>query len=265
MPPLLELDRVTLTRGERPIWQELSLEVEPGEFIAVLGPNGSGKTTLLKSILGLITLASGSVRVFGQPPDQARYRIGYIPQQKGFDPDLAIRGRDLVGFGLDGHRFGFSVTPNADERTDETIRLVEATAYADAPIGLLSGGQQQRLRIAQALVTQPKLLLADEPFLSLDTAAQTLVTSLLATRKTAGMSVLFVTHDLNASILPLVTRVLYLANGQFALGRPTDVLTPTVLSRLYGTPVDVARVGGRILVVPKADEPNRPARRKAHQ
>jgi zinc/manganese transport system ATP-binding protein len=132
---------------------------------------------------------------------------------------------------------------------------VSATTLADAPIGRLSGGEQQRLRVAQALVSNPSLLLADEPLLSLDLAYQQIIVRLLdERRRSAGTPVVFVTHDVNP-ILSVVDRVLYLGPDGWAIGGVDDVLTTETLSRLYGTAIDVLRVRGRVVVVgtPDAD------------
>lgn len=231
------------------IWQHLNLTVHPGEFIAVLGPNGAGKTTILKALLGLIPLHTGSATLY-IPKDA----IGYLPQQKPFDPDLNIRGRDVVELGLNGAHYAWSTDlTTTTERVDQAIESVGATQYADAPIGLLSGGEQQRLRIAQLLVNDPKLLLCDEPFLSLDANSQHTLSSLLAARQQTGSAVLFVTHDLNAEILPLVSRILYIVNGRWKLGTPDSILSAKTLSELYGTPVGVIRAGGRVMVLPHSE------------
>jgi zinc/manganese transport system ATP-binding protein len=181
--------------------------------------------------------------------------VGYVPQQRAFDRDLALRARDLVRLGLDGHRWG-NGRLSSDERAriDRAIASVGASDYADAPIGRLSGGEQQRLRIAQALVADPALLLADEPLLSLDLAYQHTITGLLdERRRTAGTPVLFVTHDINP-VLGLVDKVLYLAPGNWAIGAPDEVLTSETLTQLYGTDVDVLRVRGRVVVVGTPDD-----------
>ncbi|HZC92742.1 MAG TPA: ATP-binding cassette domain-containing protein, partial [Mycobacterium sp.] len=168
-PPTVQLCAAGLGYGSRPLWQNVDLAVAPGEFLAVLGPNGCGKTSLLKVLLGLIALSTGVARVCGAAPRRGSETIGYIPQQKGFDRDLPIRGTDLVRLGLDGHRWGISLPSSARRlRVQAAIDAVGATRFADAPIGRLSGGEQQRLRIAQAMVGTPKLLLCDEPLLSLD-------------------------------------------------------------------------------------------------
>jgi zinc/manganese transport system ATP-binding protein len=249
-PPPIRMQDAALNLGGRQLWHDLSITVARGEFLAVLGPNGSGKTSLLRTLLGLAELSAGSVQIFGQPPRRGRSRIGYIPQQKGFDPDLPIRGRDLVHFGLDGNRYGIGVHGRrTTARVDEAIATVGATAFADAPVGLLSGGEQQRLRVAQALLSDPDLLLCDEPLLSLDLSHQQAMSALIdERRRQAGTAVVFVTHDINP-ILPMVDHVLYLVGNRWAVGKPEHVLTSERLSELYNAPVDVLSVRGRILVV----------------
>jgi zinc/manganese transport system ATP-binding protein len=134
-------------------------------------------------------------------------------------------------------------------RVDAALAAVGGTAYADAPVGRLSGGEQQRLRVAQALVGDPDVLLCDEPLLSLDLAHQRTVTRLIdARRRDAGTAVLFVTHEINP-VLPLVDRVLYLVEGRFRIGPPAEVMTSAVLSELYRTEVDVLRVRDRLVVI----------------
>ncbi len=160
----------------------------------------------------------------------------------------------MVRLGLDGHRDGFTFgRADGRRRVRQAIRAVGASAYADAPVGLLSGGEQQRLRIAQALVGDPHLLLCDEPLLSLDFSNQTRVGRLLDQRRQAGAAIVFVTHELNP-VLPAVDRVLYLVDGRWAAGTPRDILTPRRLSKLYGTPVDVLKVRGRTIVMGAGEE-----------
>ncbi|MDQ4093727.1 MAG: ATP-binding cassette domain-containing protein, partial [Actinomycetota bacterium] len=163
---------------------------------------------------------------------------------------LTLRGRDLVGLGLDGHRWGFGL-PSARRRArvQAALDAVGARYYADAPVGLLSGGEQQRLRVAQALVGDPDVLLCDEPLLSLDPAHQQVVSGLIdARRRTAGTAVLFVTHEINP-VLPAVDRVLYLVDSRFRIGTPDEVMNSATLSQLYRTDVEVIKVRGQLLVI----------------
>ena len=253
--PVVSAEGLALRFGERELFSGLDFDLERGEFLAVLGPNGAGKTSLVRILLGLIQPTAGRVAIEGREPAANRACVGYVPQQRAFDRDLPLRGRDLVRLGLDGHRYGAGrLTPAQRARVQAALAGVGAAAYADTPVGVLSGGEQQRLRIAQALVCDPRLLLVDEPLLSLDLAYQRIVVSLLdAHRRSAGTPVVFVTHDVNP-ILPVVDRVLYLAGATWAIGSVDEVMSTETLSRLYGTEVDVLRVRGRVVVVGVPDE-----------
>ena len=178
MTPVVSLRGASLAFGQRTLWEDLDLDINPGEFFAVLGPNGSGKTTFLKVLLGLQELTSGTAVLDGHPVERGSRRIGYIPQQKSFDPDTPLRARDLVGLGVDGHRWGVRLGGRRGEPQDRRLlELVGAADYAKVPVGQLSGGEQQRLRVAQALATDPKVLLCDEPLLSLDLQHQQAVSA----------------------------------------------------------------------------------------
>jgi zinc/manganese transport system ATP-binding protein len=248
--PAVLFDDASLAYRDRVIWSHLSLIVESGEFVAILGPNGSGKSSLLRVILGLTKVASGEVEVLGQPPRRGSAAIGYIPQAQAFDRDLPLRGRDLVRLGLDGNRWGLGRLDRASgTRLDAAIEAAGASDYAEAPIGRLSGGEQQRLRVAQAIVGDPQLLLCDEPLAHLDLRYQQDITELIANwQQTTGRTVLFVTHDVNP-VLPIVKRVLFVVNGRWATGTPDEVLTSERLTELYGSHVDVLRVHDRVIVV----------------
>ncbi len=171
--PAVILDRVSVRLGGMPILQDTSLTLYQGEFITILGPNGAGKTTLLKLLLGLVKPESGLVQVMDRSPRRGNQAIGYAPQHRALDAELPLRARDLVGFGLDGHRWGIGL-PNRKrrERIDKALQEVDALHLAEAPVGQLSGGEQQRLLIAQALLADPQMLLLDEPFANLDLARQ---------------------------------------------------------------------------------------------
>jgi zinc/manganese transport system ATP-binding protein len=216
----------------------------------VLGPNGSGKTSLLRTILGQQRLDGGEIAFEGHAVRRGDRRIGYIPQQKLIPAGTPMRARDLVALGVNGHRWGLPLPRRADRaQVDRLIDAVGARRYADTAVGSLSGGEQQRLRVAQALAGDPALLLCDEPLLSLDLQHQRGVSELIdRRRRDHGSAVVFVTHDVNP-VLGMVDRVLYLAGGRFRTGTPDEVLRSEVLTDLYGTPVDVIRSRGRIVVV----------------
>lgn len=251
---VVSLRDASLKFGSRTLWEQLNLDIEPGEFLAVLGANGSGKTSFLKALLGVTPLSSGTLSIAGEPVRRGSRSIGYVPQQKHFAPDTPLRARDLVGLGVDGHKWGLRLRGAAyKKRVDELLEQVGATPYGKVPVGMLSGGEQQRLRIAQALAPNPSVLLCDEPLLSLDLNHQKAVSALVGRQaKVNGTAVVFVTHEINP-ILDHVDRVLYLAGGRFTLGTPAEVMTTEVLSGLYGTHVQVLRSEGRIIVVGRPD------------
>jgi zinc/manganese transport system ATP-binding protein len=256
---VLRLTDAALAYGSRTLWSGLNLDVAPGEFVAVLGANGSGKTSLIKAILGLQTLSAGRIEVVGRPVRRGSNDIGYVPQQRRADPLTPLRARDVVGLGLDGHRWGIGL-PSVARRRQIAAALdsVGAGAYANVPIGVLSGGEQQRVRIAQALVADPPLLLCDEPLLSLDLTSQRTVTALVdRRRRERDTAVVFVTHEINP-VLPYVDRVLYLAGGQFRIGTVNEVLNSETLSELFDSPVEVVHVRGRILVAGIPETPEQP-------
>jgi zinc/manganese transport system ATP-binding protein len=254
----LVVEHAALRRGSRVLWSGLDLTVRPGELIAVLGPSGSGKTTLLRAILGLDRLSDGRIVALGEDVHRAgSRRIGYIPQQRPLPRDTAMRARDLVQLGVDGHRFGLPIPRRGDRaRVDGLLAAAGAADFADRPVGMHSGGEQQRLRVAQALADDPKLLLCDEPLTSLDLANQEAVVRMIDRhRRERQAAVLLVTHDINP-VLGKVDRILYLAGGRFTLGTPRDVLRSDVLTDLYGAAVFVMRAGNRLVVVgaPDAEE-----------
>jgi len=262
---VIELRAAAVRLGERTLWSGLDLTVSAGEFVAVLGPNGVGKSTLVKALLGLQSLSAGSISVLGGAPGTANEKIGYLPQRRSFDPDLRIRGVDVVRLGLDGNRWGIPLPAAhrynrraraAAARVEEVIDLVDAQAYAGRPVGQLSGGEQQRLLIAQALASRPRLLLLDEPLDSLDLPNQSAIAALIARICARDeVTVVMVAHDVNP-ILGYLNRVVYIAAGGAAAGTPGQVITSDTLSRLYGTQVEVLTTSdGRLVVVGQPEAP----------
>jgi zinc/manganese transport system ATP-binding protein len=243
------LEQVRVVLGDRVVLEEVSAAIAPGEFIVVLGPNGAGKTTLLRVLLGLQRISGGRVVIDGRPPGRGSPTIGYVPQSQELDRDLPVRGVDLVGLGWDGARWGVPLVRTAARRrrVATVLRDVDATSYAAAPVGQLSGGELQRLRLAQALVTEPTLLLLDEPLANLDLRQQQAMVALLARLAARGTTIVLVAHDVNP-LLGVLDRVWYLAGGHALLGPVETVIQSDVLSELYGAPVDVFHARGRVFV-----------------
>jgi zinc/manganese transport system ATP-binding protein len=167
---------------------------------------------------------------------------------------MPLRARDMVALGIDGVRYGpLAPTAAKAERVEQALRDVRATSYADAPVARLSGGEQQRLMLAQALVSDPNLLLLDEPLANLDLRSRRDVVNLVCeVCHRRHIAVLFVAHDVNP-LLNAMDRVLYLADGRGVIGEPDEVVRGDVLTRLFGFPVHVVRAEGYVLVT-SADE-----------
>jgi zinc/manganese transport system ATP-binding protein len=247
--PVVELQDAELSFGARTLWSGLDVRVEPGQFVAVLGPNGSGKSSLLKVVLGLVPLTRGRVLVDGRPVTRGSRSIGYVPQHRGFSSDIPLRGADLVQLGLDGARWGLPAPRKHRRQVAAALAQVEAEQLANQSVGSMSGGEQQRLRIAQALATDPGVLLCDEPLLSLDLHHQRRVVELIERRRREhGTSVLFVTHEINP-ILSVTDVILYMMDGAFRVGTPDEVMRSEVLTELYKSPIEVIRRPGQVIVL----------------
>jgi zinc/manganese transport system ATP-binding protein len=248
--PVVLVEGADVWLGGRHVLDHVGFAIGPGELTGLIGSNGAGKTTLLRVILGLQP-AGGRVEVGGRPVGRsARSQVGYVPQKVPIDADVPLRARDLVALGLDGNRYGLRrPSRRRDEAVEEMLAAVGATALADARVGTLSGGEQQRVLIAHALIAQPPLLLLDEPLANLDLAnGQEVVALLSRLSKEEGVAVLLSAHDMNP-LLPVMDRLVYVAEGRVASGTPSEVVRGDVLSALYGHPVSVLEVGGRVVVV----------------
>jgi len=251
----VELDHVTLTLSGRTILSDVSLTIEPGQFIGVLGPNGAGKTTLMRALLGLVPPAQGTLRVLGEPLQRGNPRIAYLPQVRTSAAVRRLRGRDFVLSAALGHHWG-RPWPDAkvQHEVDRALAQVGATKLAARPLAELSGGERQRLLLAQCLLGEPDILLLDEPLISLDPSHQSGVVELVRElQQRLRITVLFSAHELNP-LLGALDQVLYLGHGHAALGTVDDVITGPVLSRLYGAPIEVERLHGRIFVMSGAYE-----------
>jgi zinc/manganese transport system ATP-binding protein len=253
-PPAVSLTGARLAFGDRVLWDGLDLSVARGEFIAVLGPNGTGKTSLLKVLLGQLMLSAGAVQVDGKEVSSGNGDIGYVPQHRPIDREVMLRGRDLVRLGVDGRNWGCLPLRSADRlrrraAVTQALAQVNGDRLADVRVGVMSGGELQRVRIAQAVASDPMLLLCDEPLSALDPANAKLVASLINRRRLeANTTVIVVTHEVN-TILPYVDRVLYLVDGQFRIGPVEEVMTTETLSKLYRADIQVVKVNGRYVVV----------------
>ncbi|MFH1878255.1 MAG: metal ABC transporter ATP-binding protein [Candidatus Omnitrophota bacterium] len=196
MKEILTLNDVWFYYDGYAVLEGVNLSIKENDFLGVIGPNGGGKTTLLKIILGLLKPSRGDVRVFGGPVENVRGRIGYVPQFSTFDLDFPVKVFDVVLLGMLGKRGILRHFTSRDKlRAGEALKRVGLFEDKDKPVGKLSYGQRQRVFIARALVTDPELLLLDEPTSSVDPAIQSDFYELLMGLK-KSMAIVLVTHDI---------------------------------------------------------------------
>jgi zinc/manganese transport system ATP-binding protein len=252
---MLTVERLGVSYPGRVVLRNVEFRLGRGEFCGLIGSNGSGKTTLLRAILGFQKATAGSIRINGHEGRAGPEVVGYVPQKNFLDPDMPLRARDLVALGLDGHRLGPPLpSRRRADLIEEMLHAVDAESFVNQRVGKLSGGQQQRVLIAHALIRRPQLLLLDEPLANLDIRSVAEIVALLGRLSAEHqVSVLLSAHDMNP-LLPVMNRIVYLANGRAASGRADDVVRTEVLSQLYGYHIDVIRVHGRMLVVAESPE-----------
>jgi len=249
---VIDLDHASICVHGRTVLSDITISIGQGEFIGVLGPNGSGKTTLMRTLLGLLEPSRGTVRVFGRPPTRGDAQIGYVPQVRSVLPELRMRGLDVIASCLNGERWGVPIFARADRSMiEDALTPLGARELADRPLCEMSGGERQRLLLAQALIGSPRLLLLDEPLISLDSRQQEIVIRRIREfGRERGVTILFSAHELN-QLLGVLDRVLYLGCGHAALGTVDEVVTGPVLSRLYGGDIQVIHSDGHIFVLSK--------------
>ena len=220
-----------------PIIENVNLTVSRGELLCVVGPNGGGKTTLLKLILGLLKPDTGRVRVFEQPPLQARHRIGYVPQHNNYDPQFPITAIDVVLMGRLQNRWRPRYSRKDRQIAANALAQVDLADISDQAFAQLSGGQRQRVLIARALATEPEILLLDEPTANIDLAVESKLHGILAKLK-GRMTILMATHDLGF-VSDIVASVVCV-NRQVVV-HPTSDITGEVIHDIYGEPVRMIR------------------------
>jgi zinc transport system ATP-binding protein len=237
---IVRLEDVWMYYDGIPVLEAVNLSIRQDDFLGVIGPNGGGKTTLLKAILGLLKPNRGRVTVLGNQPERMRRFIGYLPQYSLFDHDFPISVYEVVLMGRSGQRRIFKQYTKEDEKLAAgVLKEVGMFSFRDRQIGKLSGGEQQRVFVARALVTQPKILLLDEPTASVDTQMRAGFYDLLERLK-QRMAIVLVSHDIGA-VSTHVDKIACLNRRLFYHG--SKEISPEVLEAVYQCPVDLIAHG----------------------
>lgn len=239
--PLIEIKDLFAGYNQEIVLNEINLTIFQDDFIGLIGPNGGGKTTLLKVILGLVEPEGGTVQIKGETPQLGRRNIGYVPQIAEYDTDFPISVQDIVRMGRLGPKRLFKpYTAEDDAIVRERLGWLDMLKYKDRALRELSGGQRQRVYIARALVTDPELLLLDEPTISVDFEARTQIFDLLYQINQRGIAILLVSHDLTA-ISSYVKTIGCLNRKLYYEGKKE--ITPEMLEASYSCPVDLIAHG----------------------
>ncbi|GIW72854.1 MAG: manganese transport system ATP-binding protein MntB [Planctomycetota bacterium] len=234
VPPPIEIHDMTVAYHHKPVLWDIDLVLPEGKLIGIVGPNGAGKSTLFKAILGLVPLASGWVRVYGERYQPRRGLIGYVPQRETVDWDFPVDVLDVVLMGSYG-RLGWFRRPGRREREQayEALRQVGIEGLARRQISQLSGGQQQRVFLARALCQQARIYLMDEPFASVDAATERAIIAILHELRRRGCTVVVIHHDLQ-TVAETFDWLVLLNMRVIAAGPTSEVMTDENLARTYG-------------------------------
>jgi zinc transport system ATP-binding protein len=228
-------------RNRHPVLEDIWLDLEEGDFLGLIGPNGGGKTTLIQAMLGLLKPSRGEIRILDREPEEARRFIGYLPQKTFFDKSFPITALEVVLMGRFSKAGLFRrYSPPDREAALRSLEAVGLKGYADRLMGSLSGGEQQRVLVARSLVSEPQLLLLDEPTAGVDAAQQTEFYELLSRLNEKGMTIVLVSHDISA-VSTYVHKIACLNQKLYYHG--SKELAAEEIEKAYGCPVEVIAHG----------------------
>ena len=233
MSHLVSFEEAALGYGNTPALSGLTLDVDGGQALALVGPNGGGKTTLMRAVVGTCSILSGRVEVNAA-------RIGLVPQSADLDLTFPVSAAEVVTMGLIAEAgWGKRITADMRRRVSAALERVNLADRATRRFGTLSGGQRQRVLVARALVARPELVMMDEPFNGLDAPSRDIITGLIADLTADGVGVIVSTHDLSLA-RDVCSRACVLASRLVALGPTNEALAPDILARAYGSSADEA-------------------------
>ena len=232
LPRVLDVDRVSITIRGKPIVKDVSFWIPKGEFVCLCGPNGAGKSTLLKAIMGLLPASGGRITIGGEDVAAGHRAIGYVPQRKGFDRDFPARAVELIVAALRG-RWPASIRPDERARARAVLAKLGGERLLDKPLSGLSGGETQRVFLARALVTDPKLLILDEPTAGVDARGRGELLALLShISRSDELAAILVTHNL-AAVAQTAERIVYIEAGRvLCWGLPSELLGQSSLTAI---------------------------------
>jgi len=242
---------VTVAYDRKPVLWGIDFDVPRGTLTAIVGPNGSGKTTLMRACLGLVQLASGSVRILGRPYRDVRRQVAFVPQRESVDWDFPVRVIDVVMMGRLPMLGWFRRASAADRRAaQDAMERTGISDLAQRQIGRLSGGQQQRVFLARALAQEAEIYFMDEPFAAVDAATERAILDLLRDLRRQGRTVIVVHHDLQ-TVRAAFDRVALLNTYLVAAGTIAEAFTPDNIVRAYGGRPTLLSEAGDALAAPE--------------
>lgn len=229
----INADHLCVGYGKRPVVEGVTLDMQPGELLVLIGTNGSGKSTLLKTLAGLIKPVHGDLHLLGEHAGQLPKRVAYLPQHPVSSHTLPLCVRDMVSMGRYAH-LGLTKRATSSDRSivEESMARTGIATQATRPIRDLSSGQQQRTHLAQVLARQAEVLLLDEPTAGLDINGRKLVAELVAAERARGVTVVMATHELSDA--EQATSVMLLAQRVVSVGPPDVALRDEYLRECFG-------------------------------
>jgi len=246
MNEIINVQNLTVSYDKEPVIEDISFKLNEPVITVILGPNGAGKTTLLKALMGMIKPNKGSVEIFGidpfSEPFKVRQLIGYVPQRDKIIRSIPLKVKDVILMGILTKRKWPRILLRKDiDKMKEMLEFLNLNDISDKPFGQLSGGQQQKVLLARALISEPKILILDEPFNGVDAKSQSyIIEKIKFLRHTNNITVLIVTHDINP-LIDITEKLILLNKNLIAMGKPLEVLTEEMLAKTYG--------GGKVILI----------------
>ena len=243
----IQIHDMTIAYHRKPVLWDVDLDVPEGKLVGIIGPNGAGKSTMIKAIMGLIPKASGWVRIYGEPYEEQRRLIGYVPQRESVDWDFPISALEVVLMGRYGH-IGWVRRPGKEDRriAAEALEKVGMGEFRDRQISQLSGGQQQRVFLARALAQDARIYLMDEPFAGVDAATERAIIDILIELRSQDKTMLVVHHDLQ-TVTQYFDWVIMLNMRVVASGPTDEAFTDENLHKTYGGRLTVLSQAAQVI------------------